>query len=46
MLMTIDNEITLFDWYNTLSAHGVMNVGYDYDVTLMNIMFGLTMIDW
>ena len=43
--MTIDNEITLFDWDNTLSANGVTNVGYDDDVILMNIMFTLMMID-
>ena len=28
-MMMNDNEINLFDWYNTLSVYGVMNVGYD-----------------
>ena len=44
--MTIDNEKTLFDWDNTLSANQVTNVGYDDYVRLMNIIFDLMMIDW
>ena len=44
--MTIDNEITLFDWDNRISDDGVMNIDYDDDVRLMNILFALMIIDW
>ena len=44
MLMNIDNEITLFDWDNSLSAYGVMNIGYDDDIRLMNILFAMMKI--
>ena len=43
--MTIDNEITLFDWYNRLSSDGVMNIGYDDYTRLMNILFSMMKID-
>ena len=43
--MTIENLITLFDWDNTLSADGVMNLGYNDDVILMNIIFAMIKID-
>ena len=42
--MTNDNEINPFDWYNRLSVDGVMNVGYDDDVRLMDILFSLMTI--
>ena len=34
--MNNDNEIAFFYWYNRLSIDGVMNVGYDDHVRLMN----------
>ena len=43
--MTIDNEITILDWDNTISSDWAMNVGYDDDVRLMNILFALMTID-
>ena len=43
--MRINNEITLFDWDDRLSADGVMNVGYGDNVILMNIMFALMKIE-
>ena len=43
--MMIDNEITLFDWGNRLFVDGGMNVGYDDDVRLMNVLFALMKID-
>ena len=39
--ITTDNVITLFEWDNGLSVDGVMNVGYDEGVRLMNILFAL-----
>ena len=44
--MMIDNEINIFDWGDRLSADGVMNVGYDDDVILMDTLFDLMKIDW
>ena len=42
--MTIDNEMTLFDLDNRFSADGVMNVGYEDVVRLMNVLFSLITI--
>ena len=39
------NEITLFDWYNSLSADGMTNIGYYDDVILMDVLFSLIKID-
>ena len=44
-MTTNDNEINLFDWNNSLSFDGAMNVVYDDDVRLMNIMFALMKFD-
>ena len=44
--MMIDNEMTHFEWYSRLSADGVMNVGYDDIIELMNILFDLMKIYW
>ena len=38
--MIIDNEIILFDWDNRLSADEVINLGYDDDIRLIDILFG------
>ena len=43
--MTDYNEINLFDWDNRVYFDGVMNVGYDDDVRLMDILFALMKID-
>ena len=43
--MTNDDEITVFDWNNRLSVYGVMSVGYDDDVRLMDILVTLMTID-
>ena len=45
MTMTINNEITNFDWDNRLSADQVTNVGYADDIELMNILFSMMKID-
>ena len=44
-MMTNDNEIKRFDWDNSLSFDGVMNVVYDDDIRLMNILFALMKTD-
>ena len=43
--MTKYNEINLFDWDNRVSVDEVMNVEYDDDVRLMDILFALMKID-
>ena len=43
--MTNDNEIKLIDWDNRLYVDGVMNVGYDNDTILTNLLFALMKID-
>ena len=43
--MTNNNEITLFDWENMLSDDGVMNVFYNDDVRLMDILFARMKMD-
>ena len=44
-MMTNYNEINLFDWDNRLSVDGVMTLGHDDDVRLMNILFVLMKMD-
>ena len=40
-MTTTNNELTLIEWVNSLSADGVMNVGYDNDARLMKVMSAL-----
>ena len=40
-----DNEINLFEWGDRLSVDGVMNVGHDDYIRLMNILFAMMTID-
>ena len=44
-MMKIDNEITLCGWDNRLSDDEVMNVGYNDDVRLTNILFSMMKIE-
>ena len=44
-MMTNDNDINLFYWDNRLSVDGVMNVGYDDEVRLMDLLCALMKID-